>query len=284
MFNADLYLEEDRKSQDFYIFEKKRRMDNGICLNPMIPMRASASNQSEMSDQLLFGEAFHILDRQGEWLYIKRIPDQYEGWIQSLHFTSLSPEQTQNMGRQPVRIVPKPFIQVHQDDQPMWIPGGSVLPLSDSARGSFILGTCRYTLGEELPGPVNHPRDELEHIARGYLNAPYLWGGKTIFGIDCSGFTQIILRICGVELPRDSHQQLGHGRVRDFIMDSGPGDLAFFDDQEGTIVHTGIMLAPNRIIHAHGRVRIDPIDQQGIYNKDQKRYTHQLRVIKNMID
>src|SRR6056297_3730329 len=109
-------------SQDFYIFEKKRQMDNGICLNPMIPVRSSASRQGEMSDQLLFGEAFHILEKHGEWLYISRIPDRYEGWIQSTQVISLSREETEEMKRQAARIASRPFTQLQREGETIWIP------------------------------------------------------------------------------------------------------------------------------------------------------------------
>jgi len=258
-------------------------MDKAICNNPILPLRTSPAHRAEMCDQIVFGEAFQILENKGSWHYIRRIPDHYEGWIEGAHFVPVSPEQADSSSRRPGRVVTRPFLQLIRDDRPIWIPGGARLPFFDASTGSFTLGPHRYSFSGEAPAAITHPREQTEQLAKGYLNAPYLWGGKTIFGIDCSGFTQLILRMCGYELPRDSPQQVDHGRVLDFIMDARPGDLAFFGDEEGTIVHTGIMLGPDRIIHASGKVRIDPIDQQGIYNRQQKKYTHKLRVIKNIL-
>ena len=116
-----------------------------------------------------------------------------------------------------------------------------------------------------------------------YLNAPYLWGGKTPFGIDCSGFTQMVYKLCGHKLFREAKQQATQGEVLSFIEESEPGDLAFFDNNEGVITHVGIIMKDNYIIHAHGKVRIDRIDHSGIYNVDSKRHTHKLRVIKKII-
>ena len=127
--------------------------------------------------------------------------------------------------------------------------------------------------------------DKYELIQKAYqfLNTPYLWGGKTPFGIDCSGFTQLVYKICGHSLLRDAKDQATQGEVLSFIEESEPGDLAFFDNEEGNIVHVGIIMNDYNIIHAHGKVRIDTLDHSGIYNVDTKTHTHKLRVIKKII-
>ena len=127
------------------------------------------------------------------------------------------------------------------------------------------------------------PKSELINTAYMYLNAPYLWGGKTLFGIDCSGFTQMVYKLNGYKLLRDASQQASQGEVLSFIEESEPGDLAFFDNEEGKIIHVGIMLENNYIIHASGKVRIDRLDHLGIYNAELNRHTHRLRVIKKII-
>ncbi len=115
------------------------------------------------------------------------------------------------------------------------------------------------------------------------MNAPYLWGGKTPFGIDCSGFTQMVYKLNGHALLRDASEQASQGIALSFIEESEPGDLAFFDNSEGQIIHVGIIMEDNHIIHAHGKVRIDRLDHSGIYNIDKKIHTHKLRVIKKII-
>ncbi len=124
---------------------------------------------------------------------------------------------------------------------------------------------------------------KLLEIASLYLNAPYLWGGKTPMGIDCSGLTQMIYRINGHQIPRDASQQALLGSTLSFIDESEPGDLAFFDNEEGAIIHVGLLLENNYILHAHGKVRIDRIDQTGIYNIDTQQHSHKLRIIKKII-
>ena len=124
---------------------------------------------------------------------------------------------------------------------------------------------------------------KLLEIASLYLNAPYLWGGKTPFGIDCSGFTQLVYKLCGYSLLRDARDQATQGEVLSFIEESEPGDLAFFDNEEGSIVHVGIIMNDYNIIHAHGKVRIDTLDHSGIYNNDLNKHTHSLRYIKKII-
>ena len=126
-------------------------------------------------------------------------------------------------------------------------------------------------------------KSRLIDTALSYLNAPYLWGGKTPFGIDCSGFTQMVYKINGYSLLRDASQQATQGEALSFIEESEPGDLAFFDNADGDIVHVGIIMKDNHIIHAHGKVRIDRLDHTGIYNAERNIHTHKLRVIKKII-
>ena len=127
------------------------------------------------------------------------------------------------------------------------------------------------------------PKGNLIPTAFMYLNAPYLWGGKTPFGIDCSGLTQMVYKLNGYKLPRDASQQATEGEPLSFIEESEPGDLAFFDNDEGNIIHVGLIMENNYIIHASGKVRIDRLDHLGIYNAETNRHTHKLRVIKKYV-
>jgi hypothetical protein len=145
----------------------------------------------------------------------------------------------------------------------------------------FYLGETRY----KIEGQVHHPninefRSSVADAAMFFMNAPYLWGGRSIFGIDCSGFTQMVFRQFGIRIKRDAWQQAEQGELVGFIQEARVGDLAFFDNEEGRITHVGIMLDNNRIIHASGKVRIDAIDPQGIFNKELNKYTHKLRIVK----
>ncbi len=112
-----------------------------------------------------------------------------------------------------------------------------------------------------------------------FLNCPYIWGGRIPSGIDCSGLTQLVYKIHGIAIPRDSWQQSEAGTVVSFLEEAENGDLLFFDNDKGKISHVGILMAQGLVIHASGRVRIDRLDHQGIYRDDLKRYTHKLRTI-----
>ena len=155
---------------------------------------------------------------------------------------------------------------------------GSSLPLFNEHKFNF--GGVDFTFdGNVIDSDKSDITRLLEH-AYMYLNSPYLWGGRSPFGIDCSGFTQIVFKLCGIVLQRDARLQAEHGTTINLIEESKPGDLAFFDNAEGKISHVGIIIPGNQIMHASGRVRIDKIDHQGIYNEELKGYSHNLRVIK----
>ena len=144
------------------------------------------------------------------------------------------------------------------------------------------INTSKYSF-EGIKVCGQKPKSDLVKTAFMYLNAPYLWGGKTPFGIDCSGFTQMVYKLNGYSLLRDASQQATQGEALSFIEESEAGDLAFFDNDEGVITHVGIIMEDNYIIHSSGKVRIDRLDHLGIFNPDTQRHTHKLRVIKKYI-
>ncbi len=255
-------------------------MKYGICILNAIPLRKEANDKSEMISQVLFGETFEIIGDDSIFFNIILNDDKYEGWV--------SKNQTE--------IINKEFYQIINNSDSIFSnelinyltsQNNSLTPISLGAslpllkENNFTINTNHYFFeGDNKTGNFN--KSNIIKTAYLYLNAPFLWGGKTPFGIDCSGFTQMVYKINGHFLPRDAYQQTSQGDVLSFIEESEPGDLAFFDDEEGNINHVGILLKNNHIIHCFGKVRIDRLDQSGIYNIDTKRHTHKLRVIKQI--
>ena len=253
----------------------------GICNLSIIPLRLEASHSSEMVSQILFGEHFKVLEKRKKWSKVRLHFDSYEGYIDNKQFEEITEESYSNLSKKGGYIAGE-LIDFITDEKGnlSTICLGSTLPFYNGSR--FKVNTSNYIYEGNT---YNHklPKDEILKTAFLYLNTPYLWGGKTPFGIDCAGFTQMVYKLCGFSLLRDAKQQATQGEVLSFIEESEPGDLAFFDDNEGIITHVGIIMKDNHIIHAHGKVRIDRLDHSGIYNVDTKRHTHKLRVIKKII-
>ena len=250
-----------------------------ICNLAIIPLRAEPSDRSEIVSQVLFGEHFEILERQNQWAKIKLQFDGYEGWVDSKQYQIISEKNFNDLSKEAI-ILNADLVEYITNAKNMLLP----IPLGASL--SFLNHSEINTEGFQFEGLKTSgikPKSDLITTAYQYLNAPYLWGGKTPFGIDCSGFTQMVYKLNGYHLLRDASQQAGQGDALSFIEESEPGDLAFFDNDEGKIIHVGIMMENNYIIHASGKVRIDRLDHLGIYNAEQNRHTHRLRVIKKII-
>jgi len=237
-------------------------MEKGICNVSVAPLRAENSHQSEMVSQLLYGEKVEIIEENGSFSKIKMDFDAYEGWVDAKQISKISEDE---FDQKTSRILTEDF------------------EIFNFKEGKILL-----SIGSEIPTDEEKPLLEATHqsvsqTALRFLNVPYLWSGRSFFGIDCSGFTQIVFKVHGIQLPRDAHQQAEIGQVLDFVEESEPGDLAFFENQEGKISHVGIMLEEQKIIHAYGKVRIDLLDSTGIFNKDLAKHTHKLRFVKRIL-
>jgi uncharacterized protein YgiM (DUF1202 family) len=251
----------------------------GICNLAIIPLRAEASDKSEIVSQILFGEHFEILEQLKQWSLIKMQYDDYEGWIDTKQFQEITESNFKQLSTDAI-ILNADLIEYITAPSNLLIP----IPLGSSL--SFLNHSEINTSNFDFEGTKTSgikPKNLLLNSAFMYLNAPYLWGGKTPFGIDCSGFTQMVYKLNGYKLLRDASQQATQGEALSFIEESEPGDLAFFDNEEGNIIHVGIIMENNYIIHASGKVRIDRLDHLGIYNADSNKHTHKLRVIKKII-
>ncbi len=251
----------------------------GICNLAIIPLRFEPSDKSEIVSQVLFGEHFEVLEQLKQWSKIKLQYDDYEGWVDSKQYQIIS-ESEYNQLSEDVIVLNADLIEYITGQNNLLLP----IPLGSSL--SFLshgdINTSNFNFeGTKISGIKT--KDCILNTAYMYLNAPYLWGGKTPFGIDCSGFTQMVYKLNGYKLMRDASQQATQGEALSFIEESEAGDLAFFDNEEGNIIHVGIIMDDNYIIHASGKVRIDRLDHLGIYNAEINKHTHKLRVIKKII-
>ncbi|MCO6499075.1 MAG: C40 family peptidase [Vicingus serpentipes] len=260
-------------------------MRYGICHLSVVPCRLEPADTSEMVTQLLFGETVKIYEeKKGNWRKIKTAYDNYNCWIDTKQIIEITEEEFNKINSSPITVCSElvSVIKNNTDEVLTPIVLGSSLPLFK--KNTVHIGNETYHFEGQVIGTNKKvTKNRIAENAFMYLNAPYLWGGRSPFGIDCSGFTQIIYKLNGVQLPRDASQQAEIGATLSFIEESESGDLAFFDNEEGNIIHVGIMLTNNKIIHASGKVRIDKIDHQGIYNVDTNTYSHRLRLIKKIL-
>ena len=253
-------------------------MKYGISNLAIVPMRIEAVDQAEMVNQILFGEHFKVLEVRKKWSKVRLAHDSYEGWVCNKQWIEIEKDIYKQLDKE-VATIAIDILDIISKDHHQPIVIGSILPSYKS--GHALINNEMYRF-DGLTTAGFTEKEKLVENALMYLNAPYLWGGRSPLGIDCSGFTQMVYRLQGVDLPRDAYQQAEVGTTLSFVEESEAGDLAFFDNNEERITHVGIILENNHIIHASGKVRIDRIDQQGIFNKELGTHTHKLRLIKSI--
>lgn len=256
-------------------------MEYGVCILSNIAMRISADHRSTMVSQLLFGDVFRVVETKDEWIFIQLDYDRSEGWVPINQITVLEEAEYEKINGAGLGVSNE-YIDFLEDKNHKLLPVvlGSTFP--GIKNKVFDINDNTYNFSGEVIR-VKQPKPAIVNTAFKYLNAPFLYGGRTPFGIDSSGLVQLAYKINGYKLPRDVGQQAGQGEVLSFIEESEAGDLAFFDNADGEIIHVGILLQDNHIIHVDGKVRIDRIDQSGLFNTTKNRHTHKLRVIKKIL-
>lgn len=237
-------------------------MEKAICTVTVAPVRADHSDKAEIVTQILFGESFDILEVQKNWTRIKMHYDGYEGWMDTKQYRIVNAADLES---RKTSIITEDFSSVMMRD------GKTLLSMGSEVEFPVVMSRRSHDL-----------RESIALTAKEFLNVPYLWGGKSFFGVDCSGFVQLVYKIHNQKMPRDAYQQAEVGELLNFVEEARPGDLAFFENSEGKIIHVGIMLEDQKIIHASGKVRIDTLDSSGIFNHEMNKHTHKLRFVKSV--
>ena len=239
-------------------------MKYGIIDLNVIAVRAEKNAKSEMISQFFFGESLTILKKLKKWSYVESNLDNYKGWVRNLHFKSITKKENDK-----IQSIKKVFstneLMLFKNNNEITVPTGSLISSSEFLGYSYEL---------------NDSQVNFEKIAKRFLNTPYLWGGKTKSGIDCSGLVQSIYKTINIILPRDAKDQSKIGKTvsKNFKI----GDLAFFGKSIQNITHVGIILLNNKILHSYGRVRIDTLSDNGIFNKEENRVTHEIIIVKRL--
>lgn len=230
------------------------------CPQLWIPIRAAAASAAEMTSCLVYGETFAILEENEDWFLIKMNFDEYIGWVSKASVLPLKPVST-NLSTSIVKNYQTPS-------------GFASLPFTP---GSEVLQTENIEIFSKF-----NWKGDLFALSEEFLGVPYLWGGRTMWGIDCSGLVQMACKMLGISIPRDAKDQALQGIAMSFE-DIKRNDLAFFQNAQGKITHVGICDGNGKIIHASGNVHIDNLDKIGIYNLQRREYSHYLSSIKRII-
>jgi cell wall-associated NlpC family hydrolase len=246
-------------------------MEYGICPLSMVPVYQNAEDNSGWITQLLYGEVFKIPETRKLWSRIRTPADHCEGWVKNTQITRLESTDYEGLKAPEGMRIASDLISHISTTEGLLMP----IPVGASVHAASALSHTHE--GEVFQG--GRGKESLINTALLYLSSPEVKGGRSPFGIDADGLSQMVYRTVGVMLNRSAAAQASQGSPLSFIEESEPGDLAFFDGPEGVINHVGLIMGDNYVIHSHGKVRIDRLDHTGIFNTELRQYTHPLRVI-----
>ena len=239
-------------------------MEYGVVSINIVPVRKKNNAKSEMINQLFFGEIISIIEVKDNWSLIRSNLDDYKGWIRNLHFQKIQKKDYNLLSKKQNEFATNEMVLTN-DDIEITIPTGSLISSAKFLKYNYKTTNASKSLQETI---------------KSFLNSPYLWGGKTKFGTDCSGLVQSIFKTINIILPRDACDQYKSGK--EINSDFKLGDIAFFGESSKKITHVGILIDNTKIVHAYGVVRVDKFTSEGIYNNEEKRITHILQKVKRV--
>ena len=257
-----------------------------ISLHSVVPVRTEAREGAEQSTQMLFGELCTILEKKPRWNRVKLDSDGQEGWVDEKMISSIGGKDytAYKKAYASAATVVFPMAYAVSENNGQTIPLTAGTKLTNYTQGRFeVLGVgFRIDPSMVRMQPLEFNLQTLLETTRFFINVPYLWGGKNALGMDCSGFTQVVMSLFGKHLLRNASEQATQGRAVADLKKAKAGDLVFFDHEDGKISHVGIVIDSERIIHCSGRVKVEKLDSNGIFSAEFGQYTHHLVSIRRV--
>ena len=257
-----------------------------LALHSIVPVRAEAKESAEQNTQMLFGELCEVLEEQPRWKRIRLENDGQEGWVDAKMVTPMSEKEYRahkKAMKDAARVVfPMAYAMSENNGQTIPLTAGTQLTNYQDGRFEVLGVGFRIDPNMVSVAPLALTQESLLQVVRFFLNVPYLWGGKNALGMDCSGFTQVIMSLFGKALLRNASEQVTQGKAVNELKKTQAGDLVFFDHEDGKISHVGIVIDAERVIHCSGRVKVEKLDEKGIFNAETGEYSHHLVQIRRI--